>query len=233
MHLLKWPQRPSSPYILGAVLTYVLCMLTAGRVFCAGECWNILVAGIGAGILWVFVFWGHGIMQFLTCLLVRRIWKSGRAYEFLVLNAPMLLLVLYFAVEPVYSPKGVFDFFVASPRPKSLRITRYGALHGIGEPGRMGLAFEVQPAEFGMIVRNGEFVLSRDPTNEHVLWLNRMHIAGGCFTVNWELVPLHYASKQSFRHLFASSNLSSGYLFYCGEPERLLKDEDVHPDEPR
>jgi len=221
--------RRSSVIVLGAVLAYLYCFLAVSGHFCAGKCFNLEVAVVGAVVIGFPLAFCHALLQFLLSVLLRRIWKAAVRHEWILLNLPVVLLLLVSIAGWFRAATVAFDTFVCRPKPKSVRITQFGRSQGIGEDLNLGLAFELKSGDFGRILSNGGFVLIQDPTNTDLLSLNRRQIRGeSCVGVNWDSVGFHYAGTNSLRrHLFASSNFTTGYFFICGHPDHLMKDEDL------
>jgi hypothetical protein len=160
--------RRALPYLTGAVLSYVLTVITCGRAFCAGAYWDFGVACFGALCFWPFVAFAHVGLQLLLAFILTKARKKALRFDWVILNLPVMTLMCVSLVEAQREPKRAFRFFLADPIPSSVRIKQFGRQQGIGEPMNLFISFEIAKPELEAILRKGGYapavIDTRTPT---------------------------------------------------------------------
>jgi hypothetical protein len=209
-------QRDLKPYLLGAALSYVFCLVTGGRVFVAGADWDFGVAALGALCFWPVFAFLYLALQIVLRFALRLTWKNGVRYDWLALNLPAVFLILLAGAAALKEPKTAFRRLLANPIPNSVKIKQFARWQGIGEPMRLRLTFEVHQNELQNLLRAGGYTRTNDVTDENhpvLAWLRHqgeLEIEAGGDS------PLqHYVStNDSWRNLYCRTNRANATAFF-------------------
>ena len=207
------------PYLIGAFLGYVLCIVTMGRRFTAGASWNLGVAAVGAIPFWPFLAVPHLGLQLLLGLVVRRFWNPSASREILILNVPIVVLIVLAGISAWREPERVFRGAIADPIPESVRITQFGRWQGIGEPLSIGMAFQIAEKDLQTILLGGEYAPVIYTNNPDALYPESYWVRGGGIKFDPEVPRQHYRStKNENWHLLFRTNDPEVFFFYYAKP---------------
>lgn len=159
-------KRDFKPYLFGAALGYVFCVLYGGRMFVAGADWNLGVAALAALCFWPFFAFLHFAIQIVLRFALRLVWKTGVPYDWIALNLPAVFLILLVGAAALKEPETAFQRLLANPIPHSVKIKQFARWQGIGEPMRLRLTFEIQQNDLQAILRAGGYVRTNDIAND-------------------------------------------------------------------
>ena len=216
-------KRDLKPYLVGAALSYVVCVFYAGRMFVAGADWDFGVVALGAFCFWPFFALLYLALQIVLRFTLRLVWKTGVRYDWIALNLPAVFLILLAGVTALKEPKTAFQRLLANPIPHSVEIKQFARWQGIGEPMRVRLTFEVQQNDLQTILRTGGYTQTNDiADDDHPLtsWLRKQ---AGPGTEIESLGPiLHYVSTNDPRRslCFRTNRANATAYFLYGPTNR-------------
>jgi hypothetical protein len=211
-------KRDLKPYLLGAALSYVFCLVYGGRKFVAGADWDFGVAAIGALCFWPVFAFLYLALQTVLRFALRLTWKQGVRYDWLALNLPAVFLILLVGVAALKEPKAAFRHLLANPIPNSVEIKQFARWQGIGEPMRLRLTFEIQQNDLQNLLRSGGYARTNDIADEDhpfAVWL-RNHVGPG-MKLGGSGPILHYISTNDLRRsLYFCTNRpdTTAYFLY-------------------